>query len=262
MTDLVSRLNLPWKDRPNRRALLNVICRIGDILRDDVIRLSSAFDSYRADEDMLLRYGGFFGVGRFGAALGGYRSRVAGAGHFLKERGQRGSVHQLLDGIVPGRYEIFEAPRMSFRVGFSKIGESSVGSGFYLVVRVRALTSHEKDIITGSLDQMLDPDIQIIVIPLIPADLKDLDIESIRLYGGSSWLKRAYIDITDDLKIYLIPDDVFTIGSSPVGQSVVYGKTDIEQILIYTASDFFQYIKSRSSDIFGSSLNWEVIKNE
>jgi len=258
MGNLTLNINLPWKDKPNRGALLRTMKRVGGIVQDDISRVNRAFFPSLCSSEKLNNHGTGLGIPYLQYDTeDDFRDRVATAGFFLDGRGTRGQIYKVLDNSIPGRYDLFELPRDSFRVGFSQIGVSRIGAGFILVVKIRDMTEDEGNKIYSVLDQLLDPDIEIIVIPWIPSEISDLTLNVIRLYGGSNWLESQFSHICD-VDIFILPDDAFTIGSGRVGLSMIFGE-DIGEIISITAPEKYHLaLIDRAEIIFHESIQWEV----
>ena len=262
MSDDIKSMNLPWKDKPKRGGLLRTMERIGDIVRSDVNRVNRAFQPLLCDAQMLDRHAAALGIPALDEAVERRRDRVSAAAYFLAERGQRGQVFDVLNLLVPGRYEVVELPQGGFRVGFSKIGVDRVGSGNVLVVKVRELTGLEKTRISDVLDFLLDPDIEIVIVPWVVGVPKNLTMAQIRLYGGSRWLSTQFNDIGDRIDTRVLPDDAFRIGRGRVGYAVVWGSITGERVRIHCADRHRAAVTERATRMFADAVNWEVASSE
>lgn len=261
MTGTIEKVNPPGRSKKNRGSIFRVIGRIGDIVSSDISKVSRAFFPYLCDDDMLTRHSVALGIPQFpGESREALRERASTGAKWMENRGLRGSLYDILNKVVPNRYDVFEAPKNSFRVGFSRIGIDRIGEGFFIVIKIRSLTSDDYNLLFPILDDVLDPDIEIIIIPWISAQMENLTLEQIRLYGGSKWLASLYSDICF-LDVRILPDDAFTVGSGRVGYSVIYPSGAQPKIMILCDSDFIQSVTERTQILLNESIQWEVRTN-
>ena len=260
MTELIEKLNPPGISKKRRGSLFRIIGRVGDTVNSDMNKVSRSFFPFLCDESKLKRHAAALNILQFpNESTDDFRTRVASGGKWMEERGLREQFYSILDSIVPGRYDVFEAPKNSFRVGFSQIGVDRIGNGTFIVIKVRDLQNEDYDRLFSILDNILDPDIEIIIIPWITANLSDLTLDQIRLYGGSKWLATQYSDICY-LDVRLLPDDAFTIGSSRLGYSIVYGSNQQSKILIFCEDIYIQSVSDRTETLLENTIQWEVIQ--
>lgn len=261
MTDLIDKLNPPRLQKRNRGAIFRAIGRVGDIASSDINKVSRAFFPYLCDSRMLKRHSAALGIPEFpGDTEDALRNRTATGSKWMEERGFRGQIYEILESIIPGRYDVFEAPLNSFRVGYSRIGVDKIGAGSFIAIKVRQLTQSDYDRLYAIFDDVLDPDIEIIIKPWITAEMENLTLDQIRLYGGSKWLATLYSDICY-LEVRILPDDAFVIGSARVGYSVVYGPENPPKTMITCAADYLPAVTERTQSLLDESIEWEVIPN-
>ena len=259
MTGLIERLNPPGFNKKRRGSLFRIIGRLGDRVSSDINRVSRAFFPFLCDELMLKRHSVALNILPFpNESKDDFRRRIASAGKWLEDQGLRKQFYSILDSIVPNRYDVFEAPKDSFRVGFSRVGVDRIGKGTFIVIKVRGLQGEDYDRLFAMFDNILDPDIKIIIIPWIPADLSNISLDEIRIYGGSKWLVSQYADI-GFLNIRVLPDDAFIVGSGGIGYSIVYDPREKSKILIFCDKEHVQLVSDRSRKLFENTIIWEVI---
>lgn len=259
MTDVIEKMNLPWRDKPKRGGLLRAMGRIGDIVKFDVNQVNRAFQPLLCDEDMLNGHSSALGLPALDEDIESRRDRVSTAAYFLEERGQRGQVFNMLDSLVSGRYKVHESSKDSFRVGISRVGVDPIGPGSFLAIRVRNLTASERTRIYDVLDSLLDPDIEIVVVPWTPASPSNLTMDQISLYGGSRWLSAQFEDIGNRIHTRVLPEDAFRIGHGRMGYAVVWGSTPGERVRIYCPGGCRAAVTKRAASLFADELNWEVV---
>lgn len=261
MIDFVEGLNPPGIKKKNRSALFKIIGRTGDIIASDINRISRSPFPFLCDTKMLYRHANALNIPQFpGETEEELRARASTGANWMEERGLRRQVYSILDKIVSERYEVFECPKDGFRVGYSRIGIDRIGSGTFLSIKVRDLTDDDYNRLYSILDEILDPDIEIIIVPWITAQLSNLTLEQIRLYGGSKWLASLYSDICY-LEIRILHDDTFIIGTGRIGYSVVYPAQGEETILIYCADKYKQSVIEKTETLLEENIQWEVIQN-
>lgn len=261
MKKIVEGMNPPGINKKRRGSLFRIIGRVGDITANDINKVSRSFFPYLCDVRMLKRHAAALNIPQFpNEKEEEFRSRVSSGAKWMEARGLRSQLYNILDRIIPRRYDVFEAPKNSFRVGFSKIGVDRIGRGTFIAVKVRNLTSEDYDRLYYILDEMLDPDIKIIIVPWISTQIENLSLDQIRLYGGSKWLSSQYSDICY-VDVRVLPDDAFIVGSGRLGHSIIYDSTSQSKILIYCENIHMSDVKVRTKKILNNTILWEVLLN-
>lgn len=168
MQDIIDNSNPPGLEKKNRGAIFRTIGRIGQQTADDAVRVLHNFFPFLADEQTLKKHAKALSIPRFPFDTpDDFRQRVATAGKYLDRQGERALVLEYLNQLVPERYKLIEYPQMGFQIGYSQLGNSPLGGGCMLFIKVTNLTTQESENIYVFLDNILDPDITIDVIEWI-----------------------------------------------------------------------------------------------
>lgn len=161
---LTSIVRPPGIHLPRRRSVFKALSSVAQVAADDTVLVLREWFPLTSSESGLIAHGEALGIPRFQSDTGeDYRLRVATAGRYLDQQGRRSFVLDYLDRVVPGRYRITEYPRMSFRVGYSRVGYAAISRGPGLFIRVRDITSVEQEMIFDDMARSLDPDIEFAV---------------------------------------------------------------------------------------------------
>jgi len=260
MIELVKSINPPAYSKKNRGAFFNIIGRIGDTVKEDIGLVSKAFSPLLSSKKNLEEHGVSLGIKQLPYETDkDYRGRVATAGVYLGERGIRGQIYKILEQTVLGRFSFIEAPISSFRLGYSPIGDSMLGAGSFIVIKVRNLLDSEKSFLFGVLDDVLDPDIQIEILPWVNSVLNPVSLDLLLLNGGAKWVRKQLIDIAET-EVALLPYDGFSVGRSVLGASLLWGKDEV-LLLVYSELEKIKEVEDRLKVLL-ENISWRVIANE
>lgn len=258
MTTLLKGLSPPGLGKKNAGAIYRAIDTAIASFEEDGLEAASDFFPFLARPAALERHIDSLGIPRFDFDTEAERrERAAAAGFYLDRQGERGTVKEALDAIVPSRYQLIEYPFAGFRIGFSQLGSAAIGGGTRLFVKVRGLTPAEQAKIEAFLDASLDPDIEINVVAWELHTASPASIELIRKYGGSRWIASRLADV-GTASVELLPDDGFLVGESRLGTSRISGQRS-PLIIIRCSSTIAQAVVERLSLIVDSSIERRVL---
>ena len=145
-------------------SLYRMIGRCFGVVRDDIEHVHRAFFPFLASagKGELKAHARALDIPEFSFdPSGAFRDRVTQGGAYLEERGNRGSITEAVARLFPRRYKVIEFPQQAFRVGFSGVGQASIGDRGAVHLFIRGMTAADKKNAYAYLDSQLDPDIVI-----------------------------------------------------------------------------------------------------
>jgi hypothetical protein len=256
--NLIAGLDPPGLYKPRLGAWYRAIGKVMQQALDDATWVFHAFFPATSDAAMVKRHAQAIGIPRFGFDTdAAYQGRVAGAGYWLDRQGERGLIYEVLESAFPGRYQVLEYPRISFRLGYSKLGQTRIGGGSRIIVMLRDMLAAEQASLYAFLDSVLDPDIEIQVRDWVLPIAEPADLALIRRRGGSRWLATLLADIAT-VKVELLPDDGFRLATAPLGARRLYGN-GLDMVLVTTDSVHVAAVMARLDTVIDASIERRVV---
>ncbi|MBN2536370.1 MAG: hypothetical protein JXB88_26035 [Spirochaetales bacterium] len=128
MQEIINQIKPPGMQKKNRGAIFRIIGRIGQQLVNDAVRVLHNFFPLLADDKTLELHAQALSIPHFPFdTQDEFRERVSVAGYYLDRQGQRGLVREILDRLVPDRYQLIEYPKDGFCVGYTAFSRNVHG---------------------------------------------------------------------------------------------------------------------------------------